>query len=128
MTVSSDYLAYVVDQFAPFAKLNTRRMFGGIGLYWDDLFVGLIDDDVLYLKVDDSNRHQYVARGCKPLQPTADMVSVNYYQVPEDVLEDSDALKTWARQAHIIASTQALAKSLKKKNAAKKPAAKRTKR
>ena len=118
MPVSADYLAYVVDQFAPFAKLATRRMFGGMGLYWDELFIGLIDDDVLFLKVDDSNRDQYIARGCKAFQPMPDVSSMNYYQVPEDVLEDSDELKHWARQSHAIAAQQALAKSSKKSKAA----------
>ena len=114
MTVSADYLAYVLDQCAPFAKVSPRRMFGGIGLYWDELFFGVIDDDVLYLKVDDSNRDQYIARGCKALQPTADMTSMNYYEVPAEVLEDSDELKVWARKSHAIAAQQALAKSMKK--------------
>jgi DNA transformation protein len=118
MPDSPDYLAYVVDQFAPFAKLATRRMFGGMGLYWDELFIGLIDDDVLFLKVDDSNRDQYIARGCKAFQPMPDVSSMNYYQVPEDVLEDSDELKHWARQSHSIAAQQALAKSHKKSKAA----------
>lgn len=60
MSVSPDYLAYVIDQFAPFAKLVSRRMFGGVGLYADGLFFGLLDDDTLYLKVDDTNRDDYV--------------------------------------------------------------------
>jgi DNA transformation protein len=122
MAVSSDYLAYVLDQFAPFAKLTSRRMFGGMGLYWDEFFVGLIDDDVLYLKVDDSNRSDYLARNCRAFQPTPDMTSMNYYQVPEDVLEDSDTLKNWARKSHAIAAQQALMKASKKKAGAKRSA------
>src|SRR4051812_11166983 len=127
MSVSADYLAYTVDQFAPFAKIEPRRMFGGIGLYWDDLFFGIIDDDVLYLKVDDSNRDEYIARGCKAFQPTADMTSMNYFQVPEEVLEDSDELKLWAHKSQAIAAQQALAKS-KKKNKNKQPVKKAAKK
>jgi DNA transformation protein len=132
MAVSADYLAYVIDQCAPFAKVSPRRMFGGIGLYLDELFFGVIDDDVLYLKVDDSNRDQYIARRCKAFQPTADMTSMNYYQVPPEVLEDSDELKMWVRKSHAIAAQQALAKSMKKakkksptRKASSKPAGKR---
>jgi DNA transformation protein and related proteins len=114
MPVSPAYLQYVIDQFAPFAKIATRRMFSGIGLYWDEAFIGLIDDDVLFLKVDDSNRDEYIARGCRAFQPTPDLTSMNYYQLPEDVLEDSDELKHWARKSHAIAAQQALAKAKKK--------------
>jgi len=34
-------------------------MFGGVGIYCGDLFFGLIDDDTLYFKVDDSNRSDF---------------------------------------------------------------------
>ena len=112
MPVSPDYLAYVIDQFAPVAKLVSRRMFGGIGLYAEGLFFALIDNDVLYLKVDDRNRPDYVARGARPLQPLANdpTYSMNYFQLPEDVLEDPDTLRIWARKSLDAALTRALAK------------------
>lgn len=127
MSVSTDYLAYVIDQFAPVAKLVTRRMFGAVGLYADGLFFALIDDDVLYLKVDDRNRDDYIARGSKPFQPFADdpTYSMNYFRLPEDVLEDPDELRVWARKS----LDAALAKAVSKKPASsgtKKPRAKRT--
>ena len=49
MAVSPIISAYVLDQFAPFAKLTSRRMFGAIGLYWNSHFIAVIDDDTLYL-------------------------------------------------------------------------------
>jgi DNA transformation protein and related proteins len=117
MAVSADYLAYVIDQFAPFAKVVSRRMFGGIGLYTDGLFFGLIDDDTLYLKVDDSNRPDYIARGAKPFQPFADdpTYSMNYFQLPEDVLEDTEELRAWTRKSVAVAAAKALEKQAKKK-------------
>lgn len=127
MSVSADYLAYVIDQFAPFAKVIPRRMFGGVGLYADGLFFGLIDDDTLYLKVDDTNRDDYVLRGCEPFRPFADdpdAYSMSYFRLPEDVLEDPDTLKVWARKAVAVAATRVQRKSpgnvrlaAKKKNA-----------
>src|SRR5262245_22286478 len=101
MPVSADYLAYVIDQFAPFEKVVSRRMFGEIGLYIDGLFFALIDDDTLYLKVDDTNRADYVARGARPFQPFADdpTYSMNYFQLPEDVLEDPEQLQSWSRKS-----------------------------
>lgn len=109
MPVSADYLAYVIDQFAPFAILVSRRMFGGVGLYADGLFFALIDDDTLYLKVDDTNRGDYVARGCPAFQPFADdpTYSMSYFRLPEDVLEDSDILSVWARKSFTVAAAKA---------------------
>jgi DNA transformation protein len=106
MSVSADYLAYVIDQLASFARVTSRRMFGGAGLYADGVFFGLIADDTLFFKVDDSNRIDYTTRGCKPFQPFADepdAYSMSYFEVPADVLEDPDELTLWARKAFAAA-------------------------
>jgi DNA transformation protein len=110
VSVSRDYLAYVVDQLAPFAQVVTRRMFGGVGLYTQELFFGLIDDDTLYLKVDDTNRADYTARGCEPFRPFADVASMNYFRVPAEVLEDAEELAQWARKSLRVAAAAAAAR------------------
>jgi DNA transformation protein len=107
MSVSRDYLDYVVDQLAPFAQVVTRRMFGGVGLYSQELFFGLIDDDTLYFKVDDTNRADYTERGCEPFRPFADVASVSYFRVPAHVLEDADELAQWARKSLRVAAAAA---------------------
>lgn len=116
MPVSSDFLAYVIEQFAPFTKVTSRRMFGGVGLYAEDLFFALIDDDTLYLKAGDGNREDYIARGCKAFRPFADdpTYSMNYFELPADVLEDPDVLREWARRSLEIAASAAAAKRQRK--------------
>ena len=59
MRVTSAFRAYAVDQLAALPHLRAQAMFGGVGLYADDVFFGLIASDVLHLKVDDSNRAEY---------------------------------------------------------------------
>lgn len=104
MPVSDGYLTFVLDQLRPVLPgVRARRMFGGIGLYANDLFFGVIDDDVLYLKVDDTTRPDYEARGMPQFQPDAGAVSMNYSQLPEDVLEDPEALRPWADRALDVA-------------------------
>lgn len=105
MPVPDNYLAYVLEQLTPFAAVTPRRMFGGVGLYAEGHFFALIDD-VLYFKVDDSNRPDYLARRCKPFtyeKAKGGIVSVGYYQVPEDVIDDPDELKVWARKSLAVA-------------------------
>lgn len=114
MPVSSDYLDYVLDQLRPFATVVARRMFGGVGLYADGFFFGIIDDTV-YFKVDDSNRADYEARGCRKFtvtmgKETPKAVSMSYFAVPEDVLEEPDDLKVWARKALGVAVSAAASK------------------
>jgi hypothetical protein len=64
MAVSSGYQTFVLDQLRPtLPGVRAKRMFGGVGLYADELFFALIDDDVLYLKVDDETRPDFERRG-----------------------------------------------------------------
>ena len=126
MAVSADFLAYVVDQLAAFKRVRTRRMFGGVGLYADDLFFGLIDNNTVYFKVDDSTRSDYLARGLRPFQPFPDKpeYSMSYYEISDELLEDAEELAIWARKA----CTVALAAAQRKQPRAKKTPNKTRKR
>lgn len=101
MAVSEDFLAYVQEQLSGIDGLRSRRMFGGVGLYSGDRFFGLLADNTLYLKVDDLNRGDFLARGMPPFRPYRNRpeLSMSYYAVPADVLEDADTLLAWARRA-----------------------------
>jgi len=105
VTVSADYLAYVLDQLTQLGGVSSRRMFGGVGLYSDELFFGLIADDTLYLRADDSNRADYTARGAAPFRPYADRphLSMSYFETPAEVLEDARQLVLWASRSVAVA-------------------------
>ena len=104
MAVSDEYLTYVIDQLEALGPVRYKRMFGGAGLYFEDLFFGLVADDVLYFKVDDSNRTDYEAEGMGPFKPFPDKKEVmQYYEVPIDVLENKEALRDWAGKAVAVA-------------------------
>jgi DNA transformation protein len=110
MPVSSNYLGYVREQLAGLGGVSSRRMFGGAGLYFDGFFFALIDNDTLYLRVNDSNRADYTTRGMGPFRPYADrpQLSMSYYETPADVLEDAAELMAWARRS--VAAAIAAAK------------------
>ena len=63
MSVSDEFLEYILDQLSAWGDVTARKMFGGAGLYRDEKMFGLIADDVVYLKVDDSNREAFVQAG-----------------------------------------------------------------
>src|SRR4030095_9214715 len=52
MAVSDSYLAYVLEQLDAVRGVVTKRMFGGVGIYSDDVFFAVIDNDTLFFKVD----------------------------------------------------------------------------
>jgi DNA transformation protein len=125
MTVSASYREYVADQLAGLGDVVLKRMFGGVGLYFDGRMFGLIDDDTTYLRVDDRTRPEFVKREMTPFHPVRrdpSKVSLNYYQLPADVLEDNEALVVWAKRAIQAAKspTAAVVRRSAKKKAAKK--------
>lgn len=117
MAVSSNYLDYVLEQLSCVGHVTPKRMFGGVGIYLDSLFFALVDDDILYFKVDESNRADFEAAGMKPFKPFGEeSYSMGYFEVPIDVLEDRDQLQQWANKSLDVArSKRPVRKSKKKK-------------
>jgi DNA transformation protein len=111
MPVSKEYIDYVLDQLSCLGPIAHKRMFGGVGLYFDGLFFALIDDDILYFKVDDNTRRRYEAARTKPFQPGGVASSQSgYYSLPVNVLEDLDQLRTWGKEAVEVARRKASSK------------------
>ena len=106
MPVSDEFIDYVIDQLVAWADVSVRKMFGGAGLYCDGKMFGLIADDVAYLKVDDSNREDFVKAGSSPFNPfpeKAKTIVMPYYEVPADILENRDQLAAWAERSLTVA-------------------------
>lgn len=107
MPVSESFRAFVLDQLEGLGGVHARAMFGGVGLYAGDLFIGIIAADTLYFKVDDTNRAAYEAAGMSAFKPYPDRSeTMAYYQVPAGVLEDADELVAWARRACRVAAAK----------------------
>jgi DNA transformation protein len=123
MAVSSDYLQYVLEQLSRLSAVTSRRMFGGIGLYSEGHFFALISDDTLFFKVNDSNRADYLARNMAAFRPFADKpdLSMSYFEVPADALEDRDELVVWARKSVAVAVASAQSKRKPKRKPERKP-------
>ena len=108
MPVTPSYRAYVLEQLnRAVPAVRARGMFGGVGLYADDVFFALIADDALYLRTDDATRPAFESLGMPPFRPFEEHGPVmSYYQLPEEVLEDADALREWASRAIAGARTR----------------------
>lgn len=100
LRVSRGFRDFVLDQLAGLPGVRDLAMFGGVGLYADDMFFGILASDVLYFKVDGSNRQDYELAGARPFTPYADRaMTMPYYAVPVEIVEDADALVRWAKRA-----------------------------
>jgi DNA transformation protein len=82
-------------------------MFGGYGLYQDEFFFGILIQGRLYFKTNDQTRMAYAERGMKAFvyEKTRRIMTMTYFEVPPDVLENSETLVTWARLAVAVAAS-----------------------
>ena len=117
MAVSSEYLQYVLEQLSGLGSVTARRMFGGVGLYQDQRFFGIITSDTLYFKVNDANRGDYQARGMAAFRPYPNkpLLSMSYFAVPADAIEDCDECVVWAQKSIAAASLSSKSSAAKRK-------------
>ena len=85
-------------------------MFGGHGLYSGDRFFGILDEGRVFFKVDDITRAAYESRGMPPFtyEMKGRVMTMSYYEVPPDVLEDRNEAFVWANQAIQVAANKAV--------------------
>lgn len=101
MAVSESFKTYVIEQLTRLRPdIRSRGMFGGVGIYAGERFFALIDDDVLYLKVDDVTRVDFEREGMGPFQPFGPGGEVmQYYELPAGLLDDPAELAPWVEAA-----------------------------
>jgi DNA transformation protein len=98
------FATWLVEALAPLGEPRIRKMFGGAGLYVDDLIIGVVDEGRLYFKVDDTTRPQFEAARMKPFEYAPGHVMKGYWRVPPAVLEDEESLRVWARRAREVSA------------------------
>lgn len=114
-----EFVSYIVelmqsDLIQSIGTVKARGMFGGHGIFLDGSMFGLVADSVLYLKVDDENKSRFEEKGLEPFtyNKNGKEFKMSYYQAPEETLENSEEMSTWANLAYQAALRAA---ALKKK-------------
>ena len=113
---------FLIDLFADFGPVTSRRMFSGFGISADGTNFALALRAGLYFRADDQTIPQFEAEGSRPFQyqTRTKTVTVNsYWQLPARLFDDSEELADWARAALAAAQRAALRKRPKVRKAAK---------
>lgn len=105
MSRHSEFVEFVIEQMAVMGSARARKMFGGYGVYLDDLMFAIIVDDRLYFKVDATTKADFETRNLQPFTYTArgKTVTMQYCEAPPEVLEEPAAMAEWARKAFGVA-------------------------
>ncbi len=101
----SEFVDYLTEVFDQFGEIRARKMFGGYGIYHEGVMFGLVADDTLYLKVDDSTAEYFESRGLGQFEydKGGKIVKMSYYLAPEEIYDDPDEAVIWAKRAYEVA-------------------------
>lgn len=119
MAVSKQFRDFIVDQMSGLDGVDTRAMFGGLGLFRDGLMFALVTgEEQLYFKVDDDNRAAFEAEGMGAFvyNGKTRQVTMSYQQAPERLYDEPEEMTKWAKEA----VSAALRADRKKKKSPKK--------
>jgi DNA transformation protein len=90
------------DVFRSFGPVHIRRMFGGKGIYQDELMFALEAGGELYLKADEESVKAFQELGSRPFTfETRDgrATLTSYWLMPESALDDPDEAREFATLA-----------------------------
>jgi len=99
--------------FEPFGPVSVRRMFGGAGIYSDDLCFGIESDGEVYIKVDADTQAAFEAAGSRPFvyMILGKPKSMAFWLLVAEAHDDPDALRRYAALGLDAARRAAAAKA-----------------
>jgi DNA transformation protein and related proteins len=105
MSQGRDFVDYAIELLGPFGTVNARRMFGGHGIFLDDLMFAIVHDDMLWFKTDELSRAAFEATGSEPFSysRSGKTATLGFHRAPVDALESPAAALPWARSAYAAA-------------------------
>lgn len=101
MASKDEFAHYCAELLAPLGTVRVRRMFGGHGLYIDELFVAIVAGETLYLKADPETAPAFEAAGGRPFSYEARgrRTSLGFWTPPVEAMDSPGLMTPWARLA-----------------------------
>ena len=96
-----EFVEFVIERMSFIEGLRVRAMFGGYGVYRDDLIFAVVIDDGLYFKADALSRGEFEAKGLHPFVYVArtKSITMQYFEAPPEVFEEPQAMRSWVQKA-----------------------------
>lgn len=113
MAVSAEFRKDVESHLARISPTTSKAMFGGVALYSGDYLYGILDDDRIYFKVDETNIDDYRKYNAEPWTASPGKVNNAYYEVPKEIWEVDMRIAEWINKAVKVAMHKAEGKAKK---------------
>ena len=102
MVASDSFAEFLREQLAPLGRIMLRRMFGKSGVFCDGVMLGMVTDNMLYLRVDEHNRETFKEAAAHPPLNYAkggNTIDLSFWRAPERLFDEPDELVAWAKAA-----------------------------
>lgn len=102
MPAKDAFASYCAELLSGLGAVRVKRMFGGHGIYVDDVFIAIVVGETLYLKADAQTLPRFEAEGCAPFTYAAKgkrQVSLGYRAAPAEAMDSPALMRPWARLA-----------------------------
>jgi DNA transformation protein and related proteins len=86
------------ELFQPFGGVTVKRMFGGHGVYAQDLCFAVESGGEVFLKVDAQSQPDFSAAGSSPFiyMARGKPMTTSYWRLPAIAHDEADELRRWA--------------------------------
>lgn len=104
---TTPFLEYILyDVFDEWDTVTARAMMGGHILYMEGKVFAIVDTDTLWLKGSKDLENWYLSRGSKKFSYIKEGKErgMNYFLVPEEILENKEHLQEWVDTALSVAT------------------------
>lgn len=104
MSVSKDFVEYVLDLLRPLGEIKTSRMFGGVLLKVGSRQLGMLISDTVYFKVTDLTlQKRYKNEGSTQFTYTRKdkknpIIVKNWWSVPDRAMDSSEEMVQLAKE------------------------------
>jgi TfoX/Sxy family transcriptional regulator of competence genes len=113
MSTTPEFAKQVCARLGRYHPIRSKNMFGGVGIFSEEsgnMFAMISSDDIIYMKVDDTNRAVYEQVDALQFH------RMPYFQLPESILDDDEGeLRDWVLKSADVASRAPAKKKKKKK-------------
>jgi len=102
VAISPQFAAYLEELFEPLGHVAIRRMFGGAGIFYQNVMIGLYAGETIYLKVDGQTDARFEEDGLEAFvyeTTNGRRAVMSFRQMPESCFDDPDDLRVWGTLA-----------------------------
>ena len=99
MAAPETFRDQVLGAVRPLGPVMAKPAHGGTGLHFGGTMFAVLVGPALYLRVDRTMRDEFHQKGMRALEPRPGQKLEGFYQVPQEIVEDSKALLEHAAAA-----------------------------